>query len=587
MGSGLQTCGSGVPSSGPEIIEDLKRKHPRSYTKGKFLGKGGFAKCYEAIDMETQEVYALKVVAKATLVKQRAKAKLVSEIQIHKVLEHPRIVRCYSHFDDTDNVYILLELCPNQSLNELLRRKKRFAEPEAAHYILSLVEGLQYLRKHNVIHRDLKLGNLFLGSQMELKIGDFGLAAKLEFEGQKRLTICGTPNYIAPEILESSQSTSSPRVPSTTGHSLPVDVWSLGVILFTMLVGKPPFEDVDVKATYQRIRDNRYSFPETTYISSTAKSLIGAILRLDPKQRPSLDDILGHPWMRNASVTVPPTIQALNRLSLPPATTPRKPETPDCYNYARIDSPAAATTVKKVLPRVDENTRPTNSLQPSASVGTLRTISKPPVLVNIASPRRPVYAPTPLPSDPLRSSLKGQLALKGFSGRIVGHEGGSLPEVWISKWIDYSSKYGVGYILSNKCLGVYFNDATRMVADLRTFRSVTYITRPKGEKVDTCEVYSLEGSQEFSSDVKKKLILIRNFKNYLITGVDKEGTTKGHSSFATFEGRSSPSSVTLECPPVHLKKWLRTKHATIFQLSNRSWQVSLCFKALFYLGTVQ
>ena len=113
----------------------------------------------------------------------------------------------------------------------------------------------------------LKLGNLFLNDKMEVKIGDFGLATKLEFDGDRKRTICGTPNYIAPEILEGKN-----------GHSYEVDVWSLGVIIYTLLIGKPPFETQDVKTTYQKIKKNQYSFPEHVKVSKQAKQLIQGIL---------------------------------------------------------------------------------------------------------------------------------------------------------------------------------------------------------------------------------------------------------------------------------------------------------------------
>ncbi len=121
---------------------------------------------------------------------------------------------------------------------------------------------------------------------MELKFGDFGLATKLEFEGEKKRTICGTPNYIAPEILDGK-----------TGHSYEVDIWSLGVIIYTLLIGKPPFETPDVKTTYKKIRMNSYSFPEHVVISEQAKNLITKILNLDPSRRPLLEEILSHPFM--------------------------------------------------------------------------------------------------------------------------------------------------------------------------------------------------------------------------------------------------------------------------------------------------
>ena len=119
------------------------------------------------------------------------------------------------------------------------------------------------MQSHRVVHRDLKLGNLFLTDKMQVKVGDFGLAAKLDFEGERRRTFCGTPNYIAPEVLDSN-----------TGHSYEVDIWSFGVILYAMLIGRPPFETPDVKQTYKRIRENNYSFPEHVILTESAKDLI-------------------------------------------------------------------------------------------------------------------------------------------------------------------------------------------------------------------------------------------------------------------------------------------------------------------------
>merc|ERR1719409_1579991 len=139
-------------------------------------------------------------------------------------------------------------------------------------FAYELITALRYLHGRRAIHRDLKLGNLFLDANARLKVGDFGLAAQLEHDGERKRTICGTPNYIAPEILEGKH-----------GHSYEVDVWSLGVILYTMLIGRPPFETSDVKATYRRIRYNQYEFPEGVAISDEARSLITQILQTDPK----------------------------------------------------------------------------------------------------------------------------------------------------------------------------------------------------------------------------------------------------------------------------------------------------------------
>ena len=124
-----------------------------------------------------------------------------------------------------------------------MRRRKRLHELEVMYFTKQISNALEYLHKTRVIHRDLKLGNLFLNDQMEIKLGDFGLATKLDFDGERKRTICGTPNYIAPEVLEGKN-----------GHSYEVDIWSLGVIIYTLIIGKPPFETSNVKSTYEKIR---------------------------------------------------------------------------------------------------------------------------------------------------------------------------------------------------------------------------------------------------------------------------------------------------------------------------------------------
>lgn len=152
---------------------------------------------------------------------------------------------------------------------ELLNCRKRLTEIESRYYMVQLVNGLQYLHEHLIIHRDLKLGNLFIDHAMNVKIGDFGLAAKLQTEDERRFTVCGTPNYIAPELLEGKK-----------GHSFEVDIWSTGVILYTFLVGKPPFQSKDVKSTYKRIVANAYSYPENLTVSQELKSLVSHMLQV-------------------------------------------------------------------------------------------------------------------------------------------------------------------------------------------------------------------------------------------------------------------------------------------------------------------
>ena len=131
----------------------------RKYTRGKFLGKGGFAKCYEFTNIESQKISAAKIVPKASLQKSRQRAKLLSEIKIHRSLNHQNIVKFEHVFEDGENVYILLELCANQTLNELIKRRRRLTDIEAQCYTWQILLALKYLHTNKIIHRDLKLGN--------------------------------------------------------------------------------------------------------------------------------------------------------------------------------------------------------------------------------------------------------------------------------------------------------------------------------------------------------------------------------------------------------------------------------------------
>jgi len=308
------------PDSGEfETIED-RRKGANGqivvtkYLKGKLLGKGGFAHCYWCSCVETGEIFAMKVVEKSSLTKSRAKEKLQAEIRIHRKLSHGHVVKFHRFFEDRKRVYILLGLCSNHTLSELMKRRKRLTELEVRYYGMQLLKALKYLHAENVIHRDLKLGNLFIDKEMQIQVGDFGLAAKVTDVHDRKRTICGTPNYIAPEILE-----------NRNGHSFQVDIWSFGVILYTLLVGKPPYEARDVKSTYKRIVANIYTFPEDIHVSDEAKSIIRRMLQTKPELRPSLDEIERHPFFA-AGPNIP--------IQLPEASLASAPTLADCLMVA-------------------------------------------------------------------------------------------------------------------------------------------------------------------------------------------------------------------------------------------------------------
>ena len=182
-------------------------------------------------------------------------------------------------------------------MNDIVKRRGPYLESEARYFMIQILAGIQNMHNNSIIHRDLKLGNVFLDKHMKVKIGDFGLAALLKYPEERKKTVCGTPNYIAPEILYDQGE----------GHSFEVDIWSVGVILYTLLVGRPPFQTSNVQKIYDRIRRNEYEIPPEANLSPESQELIRQILSQRPSERPTLHEIMNHAWFRVGTVplTVP------------------------------------------------------------------------------------------------------------------------------------------------------------------------------------------------------------------------------------------------------------------------------------------
>ena len=368
---------------------------------------------------------------------------------------------------------------------------------------------------------------------MELKLGDFGLATKLEFEGERKRTICGTPNYIAPEILEGKH-----------GHSYEVDIWSLGVIVYTLLIGKPPFETSDVKATYKRIKMNAYSFPDHISISENARDLIQTILNREPSLRPSLDDIMNHPFLQGpfpkllpaATLACPPSASYMRQYA-----TGGQNNSNTVHNIAK-PSEATAPITGGPSSRKSDAQRMMATDRISSKPGMQSTGGVKPTKTDLASP-----GPT--------SNLKE-------------------PEVWVKKWVDYSTKYGLGYLLSNGATGVFFNDSTKIILDPRGHH-FDYLERRPSDKQDIMTSHTLT---EYPKELQKKVTLLQHFRSYL------EGDTKPTSASggdtATGGSSAQPEEDAGDIPkrrttdPVYVKKWMRTKYAIMFRLSNKIVQVN-------------
>ncbi|CAM9593701.1 unnamed protein product, partial [Laminaria digitata] len=284
------------PPPPPPCIDD--------FDIGQELGKGGFAVVYRARVRVSGLEVALKVVDKHRASKylsgvnasggeggdgggggvELACARVANEVRLHWGLKHPTVVELLEFFEDERFVYMVLELCGGGDLYRRLKERGPLGEEEAAGYMGQLLAGVGYLHDRGVMHRDLKLSNLLLSEDgRRLRIGDFGLAVKLEDEDHERYTICGTPNYMAPEV-------------QGCGYSLSADLWSAGCLFYTMVTGAAPFQGRRVGDTLANARAGRYAEPEG--LSAVAKDFLACMLSLDPARRMRVEEAAAHPFLR-------------------------------------------------------------------------------------------------------------------------------------------------------------------------------------------------------------------------------------------------------------------------------------------------
>ncbi|BBN18798.1 aurora kinase, other [Marchantia polymorpha subsp. ruderalis] len=249
---------------------------------GKPLGRGKFGNVYLAREKRSKYVVALKVLYKNQLEQSQVEHQLRREIEIQSHLRHPNILRLYGYFYDQARVYLILEYAAKGELYKELQRCRVFTERRAAAYIASLAHALIYCHEKHVIHRDIKPENLLVGIKGELKIADFGWSVHT---CNRRKTLCGTLDYLPPEMVEGKE------------HDTGVDVWSLGILCFEFLYGFPPFEAAKHSETYKRIIRVDLKFPQKPVVSAAAKDLICKLLVKNSTLRLPLKQVLSHPWI--------------------------------------------------------------------------------------------------------------------------------------------------------------------------------------------------------------------------------------------------------------------------------------------------
>jgi len=345
------------------------------------LGEGAFGKVKYAVNTETNEAVAIKILDKDKIQTRNMGAQIKKEISIMKMINHHHVVMVKDVFATSAKIFIVLEFVGGGELFDKIANEGKLPEEKARFYFKQLVEGLSHCHNNGVCHRDLKPENLLLDTDGNLKISDFGFSTlnigDADGDGGARAellhTTCGTPNYVAPEVL------------GKDGYDgKRADVWSIGVILYVLLAGYLPFDENTMVQLFQKIKNADFEYPE--WFSDEARDLLSKTLVPDPAARIKLSEMKNHPWMQHAdsgpepskgdnsaaTAGAPPVSNVPSSASSPSVPTPpaAKKETPKAPTaVAQPPTPpvaaAAAPAKKSPTPAPAATAAPTPAASPS------------------------------------------------------------------------------------------------------------------------------------------------------------------------------------------------------------------------------
>ena len=282
------------------------KKYPETnlnfYKYGRLIGQGAFGKVNLGLNILTGRVVAIKSFNKSNFNSENMK-KILYETNLMRKLNHPNITKILDLFEDKDYILIIMEYINGGNLFSFLKKRRKVSEKTAKFLFKQIILGIKYMHKQNIVHRDIKLENILIDLNNNIKICDFGIGRVLSSPDQKLYDQCGTPMYIAPEILLSTKE---------TGYKgFPVDIWSSGIALYILLSGSLPFSFKNGKSISIEESENKDNSEELQFsiinsepkyienISDEARDILKGLLNKNPDKRITCDEILSHPWLKD------------------------------------------------------------------------------------------------------------------------------------------------------------------------------------------------------------------------------------------------------------------------------------------------
>lgn len=289
--------------------KDVAKEFYARYEPKEILGRGVSSIVRRCVEKDTGREFAAKIIDVSSPDAANESSFLEAtrrEITIlRRATGHSHIIELHDVFESTTFIFLVLELCPHGELFDYLTSLVTLSEKKTRHIMAQLLDAVAFIHDHNVVHRDIKPENILLDENFNVKITDFGFATELP-EGSFLRELCGTPGYLAPELLKASM------YEGEAGYGREVDVWACGVVMYTLLVGFPPFWHRKQMVMLRSIMEGKYEFksPEWDDITDTAKDLIRSMLTVDPKKRITASQALQHPFFGGVSADSKRTFNA-------------------------------------------------------------------------------------------------------------------------------------------------------------------------------------------------------------------------------------------------------------------------------------